>query len=406
MATVIRERKMIEGNALLHEQRLKSPIRRFTDKTFTPTNYWHIDSKRTTVDRGYQDIAEVLGENSPIRFQYIEGLPIYGLEQIVLQLQQQDHGLDSSFESEATIMEDTICPLENDFFMVPILHDAYIFRITGIEYNGIASTRSYKISYTLECIDEDSVRQLQKQTRGEFSCVLENIGTDDRCIIEKSDAQLLEKIDAMCDEIITLYTTFFYNDRYNCFLGDFVNGYRLYDPFLSEFIVKHRLFCKKNQIDGLFLNEQFFDPRREVKYQKSMYRFFEVRRLDHLSTFDYVVFKGRTNPQTAFYRWLDDSIMVVDLPKAMDLTDHYSMMSDEFVESIRSKSEVGTIYQKLLQKFILEKDISIYDIDLDLCEELYKLDGANLEVFFYTPIMLYAIKTIVSNHLKKKTVTG
>ena len=43
-------------------------------------------------------------------------------------------------------------------------------------------------------IDEDSVRQLQKQTRGEFSCVLENIGTDDRCIIEKSDAQLLEKI--------------------------------------------------------------------------------------------------------------------------------------------------------------------------------------------------------------------
>lgn len=404
MPTLINERKMIEKNTLLYEQRLKSPIRRFVDKTFTPVRYWHINGNKTTVDRGYQDIAEVLGNNSPVRFQLIDGLPIYGLETIILQLQDQDQGLDTSFESEGTVMEGTIRPLENDFFMIPILRDAYVFRITGVEYDNIASTQSYKIMFTLEYIDESYVKCLNDQTQSEFTCVIENIGSEDRCIIEKSDSELLAKIDAMYDEITKLYMTFYYNERYNCFLGDFINGQKLYDPFLTKFITDHRLFSKKNQIDGLILTDQFFDPRRDIKYQKSIYRFFELQRLDHLSTFEYVVFKGRTNPQTAFYRWLDDSVMVVDLPKTIDLSDHYEMMSEDFSEVIRSNGPVSTIYEKLLRRFARNEELTIYDIDLGLSEEMYQLDDANLEVFFYTPILLYIMRVIINDHLKKKTV--
>ena len=104
LSTLINEQKMIEDNILLYEQKLKSPIRRFIDKSFVPVRYWHVKSKDTTVDKGYGDVAEILGKDSPIKFQLIENLPLYGLDQMILQLNTSDQCLDSSFESEATII--------------------------------------------------------------------------------------------------------------------------------------------------------------------------------------------------------------------------------------------------------------------------------------------------------------
>lgn len=402
MAVLINEQKMVEQNTFLYEQKLNSPIRRFIDKSFIPVKYWHIKSKDTTVDKGWGDVAEILGKNSPVKFQLIENLPLYGMEQVLLQLQTTDQGLDTSFESEAVIMEGTIKPVANDYFMINHLKDSYIFRVTGVDYDMVASAQSYKISYVLEYIDNEKVDELKTQTQSEFTCIMENIGTDERCIIEKSDNEKLEKINSMYNEIVQTYLTFYYNERYNCLLGDFSNGERIYDPFMTEFIIKHQLFSMKNQIDGIVLTEQFSDPRRNVKYQKSIYRFFELRKLDHLSTFDYVVFRGSTNRQTGFYRWLDNSVNILDIPKAMDPNHHYSIMSEEFVDIIRLGGPIDSKYGLLLKKFARNEELTLNDIDLSLSDEILNLDDANLEVFFFTPILLYVIRTIVSEHLNKK----
>lgn len=407
LSTLINEQKMIEDNILLYEQKLKSPIRRFIDKSFVPVRYWHVKSKDTTVDKGYGDVAEILGKDSPIKFQLIENLPLYGLDQMILQLNTSDQGLDSSFESEATIMEGTIRPLENDYFMIPHLKDSYIFRVTAVDYDMVASDQSYKISFVLEYIDNEKVEDLKTQTKNEFTCVMENIGTDERCIIEKSDHELLEKIDTMYNEIVNTFLTFYYNERYNCLLADFEDGKKLYDPFMSDFIMEHQLFRKKNSIDNLVLTEQFGDAKRKIKYQKSIYRFFETRKMDMLTEFPYTTFYGRTNEQTAFYRWLDNSVMVVDIPRQMDPVNHYHIMDGEFVDVIRLNGPTHTVYQKLIKQFARKEDMTIHDIDLSLSEEILSLDEANLEVYFYVPIILYIIKTIVSDHLdKKKTMDG
>lgn len=402
MSTLLNEQKMIEDNILLYEQKLKSPIRRFIDKSFVPVRYWHLKSNDSTVDKGYGDVTEVLGKDSPNKFQLIENLPLYGLEQMILQLNTSDQGLDSSFESEAIIMEGTIRPLENDYFMIPHLKDSYIFRITAVDYDMVASEQSYKISFVLEYIDNEKVEDLKSQTTSEFTCVLENIGTNERCIIEKSDHELLEKIDNMYDDIVKTYLTFYYNERYNCLLGDFEDGRKIYDPFMSDFIMDHQLFKKKKSIDNLVLTEQFGDTKRKIKYQNSIYRFFETRKMNKLTQFPYTVFYGRTNEQTAFYRWLDNSIMVVDIPRQMDQINHYNIMDAEFVDIIRLNGITNTIYQTLIKRFARKEDLTIHDINLDLADEILSLDEANLEVYFYVPILLYIIQQIVSDHLDRK----
>ena len=45
--------------------------------------------------------------------------------------------------------------------------------------------------------------------------------------------------------------------------------------------------------------------------------------------------------------------------------------------------------------------MTIHDIPLDLNDELLYLDG-NMEVFFFTPIIMYMIQDIVNSFLKIK----
>jgi hypothetical protein len=397
---------MVEENIFKFEERLKSPIRRFTDKSFVPVRYWHIKSNQTTTDAGFGDVAEILGKDSPIKFQVINNLPLYGLDSLVLSISTEDQGLDTQYEGEAVIMAGTLKPLQNDYFMITHLHDSYIFRVTGVEYDTVVAENCYKINYMLEYIDSEEAEKLEQQTVGEYTCILENIGTDERCIIESDEHEKIKKIDEMYDNICHTYMTFYYNERYNCFLADFGNGGKLFDPFQVTFINEHRLFAKKTQIDSLFITEQFEDPKRQIKYQRSVYRFFETRNMEKLNQFDYITFNGFYNRQTAFYRWVDHSIEVVDIQRIMDPNTNqiYHVMTPEMVETIRLNAPTTNKSMELIQRYARKEELTIDDIDLGIYDEIMDLDDANLQVFFFVPIILYIIKEIVSENLHREFV--
>ena len=87
--------------------------------------------------------------------------------------------------------------------------------------------------------------------------------------------ETLDKIDNMYDDMASTYKSIFYNERHNCFLGEMGAGMYLYDPFQTQFINEHRLFNKKNNLECLMLTDEFTDPKRRIKYERSVYRFIE-----------------------------------------------------------------------------------------------------------------------------------
>ena len=92
MALVINEKKMVDDNMFGFEERVKSPLTRFSEKTFTPVEYYHINNVESTADAGFEDIEEILGERSPLRFRVIHDFPLYGLEGINLDISEEDVG--------------------------------------------------------------------------------------------------------------------------------------------------------------------------------------------------------------------------------------------------------------------------------------------------------------------------
>lgn len=399
MAQLFNEEQLVESNILKFDERLESPVVRFIDQTPTFTTYYHINTTESTSDEGFGDIESIIGPKSGLKFQKIDKLPIYGIDQIVTQLEDGEEGLSVSYEGEGTIAPGSIKPLPLDHFIIPYLGENYIFRVNSFDYDNIRGNNFYKIHFSLEYNDESKRKNLDEMVHDKYTCIMANIGTENQCIIQTDFKERLDKIDTMYSDMVQLYLSIFYSDRYNCLISDFYKGQKVFDPFMSEFINKHDLLNKKNSTKTVILETQFTDPKRLLKYERSIYRFVERRDEKLVKPFFYTTYRGTNNRESMFYRYLDTDIATIDIPAVIDPENCYRILSDITVETIRLNGPTKSKYLTIFKDFVRGKNFDIFDIPLDLNEELLLLDG-NLEMFFMTPILLYIIKEIVAEFHK------
>jgi hypothetical protein len=390
LAVIINEQQAVEQNIFLHEQRLKKPTVRMLDSTPTFVTYYSIDNGETTADDGYKDVHAYIGSRSPIRFNKINNFPIYNIDQIVLQLQDNDQGLDSSYEGEATIVAGTIKPNHNDYFKIPTLHGYFLFRVTDFAYDTLLPDNYYKIMYKLEYNDIDMYNSIDDQVLVDNQCILENIGTDEKCIIESAELTDIAEIENMYRRMCVFYKGLFYNERHNVFLGPKDANYFYYDPLQAVFVNKHSLFNSRNDYKVLILTDQYADNLREYKYNRSVYRLMEERNLKLLNNFKYMERPGITLTESSFYRWRDRRVLVLD-NQTVPRNDSPQVFSNEFIASVKNNGFPDSDHAKLLQKFLRKEEIRIKDIPLTLGDDLLYMNNS-LEVFLITPLVLYAIR--------------
>ena len=401
MAFIIDEKNLIDDNVFKYEDRLKSPLARYQDTTPTYVTYYHINNDETLVDAGFKDVQSILGHRSPIRFDEIKNFPMYGIEPVVLQLQNLDQGLDTTYEGDAVILHSTIQPLQNDHFTIPSLNDNFVFRVTNIEYDVALPKNFYKIQYMLEWIDDTKVAEVKKQVSHECTCVLDNLGTDKSVIIEDALLTKLNKVTDMYEDIASTYMSMFYSDRHNCFLGEIEPNIYVYDALQTEFINKHSLFVTKKSFQTLILTDQYTDPKRRLKYEKSVYRLIERQNKDLMQNFKFITYSGLTQHETTFYRWHSSNIYIMDVPTNPESETAVNTFSDEFVMSVKVNGPTDNSWQSLIQSYIRGENISIDDIDLTMNETLLDLNG-NIEYFIFVPIVLYILKKIMNESVKVK----
>ena len=392
---IMNEEKFFQENVTKYEDKLRSPLNRFIDKTPTFVTYYHIDNENTTVDQGLQNSYGVIHQNSSIRFKKITKLPIYGLEAIIPQLSDEEQGLDSNYEGEAVITPSTIVPFPNDFFEIPYLKGRKtLFRIKSVDYDSMRPEGYQKIDFRLETIDDEMYEQLQKQCSDkDWTCIYKNIGTDSRAVILSDDYERIQKIDKMYWDMADTYVSIYYNQKHNCFLGpDEVSGKFLYDPFMSVFIDKHGLFNRPDGYTAIVLSEQFTDTRRSFKYEKSIYRFIERNDERKLSKFNYQLLPGTNYQQSSFYRWMDKEVLVLDIPDLLCVNSEDFLFCQSYIDKVLLNGETFNAYDTFIKKYIQRKISSIDDIPLDLADEMLFLNVSK-ESFFFTPIVLYIIQT-------------
>ena len=275
--------EFINENVSLLKNRQGSMYSVFLESRPTFTTYYHVNKIRSKTDRGLKMPEHLNGVLSPIRYNKLLNFPLYGIEQIQLQLDEDEEGLTSDYQSEAIILPNTIHPSVDDYFIINYLEKKYMFRITKYEYDTIKSNNYYKVEFSLQSVDVSFFNDIERQVVKTYYTQFDNIGTDDKVFLTAEGVMIGEKIKKLYDGISKSYLELFYQptkDPYNTLIymqpseeygGDFD---WIFDQNLVHFCNANEIFYDHYSTDAILFYEE---PRGyfHMDYANSIYDLME-----------------------------------------------------------------------------------------------------------------------------------
>lgn len=382
------DKPYINGNIFEFEKRLESQYTIFLDKNPTFVTYYHISNINSTADNGFQDVESVLGKNSPVCFQRIDDFPIYGIENIKLDLSEEDQGLTSSYSGDGIILPHTIRPLPNDFFSITYLDKEILFVITSIDYDTIKSNNFYKIEFSIKYVEDNGwIDNFERQTIEIYDCIFQNIGTEDKCLIKHDEYQKIVHLEEAYSHLLDEYMTAFYSKRFNSLLFNDPDNNYMYDKYLTHFVTKNNLCNRKNTYQTYMMSNEDPNHRTHIEYYYTLYDAIERRDLTKLRYPRY--FKTKIlSPESifSFYNATNVySVMYID-------TGNASIIPDDVIDNIRANSVPDNygVFEKLLIDYFNDNISTIYTLPIDEIQE-YHLQY-ELSDFIYIPIVLFILR--------------
>lgn len=394
MGRIINDKEFINDNIFKYEKRLESQYTIFLEKNPTFVTYYHISGINSTTDNGFVNIDSKLGSDSPLKYQLIKDFPIYGIDDIKLDLSEEEEGLTSDYNGEGIILPNTVIPLPDDMFQISYLDNDYLFIVTGIDYDTIKSNNFYKISFSIKSLDRDSVDDINSQVFEKYICDFKNIGTEEKCIIEEGSYETILTLHKLYTDMVDRYTTLFYSKKFNSFIFTTGNSI-IYDKFLTHFIMNNALFNTDDSYNTYMLTNEDYGLAFPVQYDDSIYRIIETRNIENLTYVRYMT-TGITYQDSIFnyYNKLSNtkSVWFID-------TGDNQYISDDIINAIEQKEiPLGTdILDDIFITYFIQ-DHNIYSIDIDRLKH-YRLQYT-FDDFVKVPMVLFMIKTIIRSFME------
>ncbi len=396
------EKLLVNNNIFKYEDKLNSGFTRFLETTPTYVTYYNINTIESTVDLGFANVDKILGSQSPIRFSEVKNFPIYGMDAIQLDVDEAEEGITGSFDGgELIILPDTITPYPDDFFIIEHKGHNFLFRVTAVNYDTIKSNNFYKISFTIKYVTKEDTVKILDQVTEKFTCIVGNIGTEDRCIIEDEVYELLQRMQYLYEDISNRYKIFFYNKRYNVIMYyDSENKMGLYDRYVNAFIQKHGLFYDKETHRAIYLNNEDDTCCFALEYDNSLFRTFEARK--KIKRYPYNKFKIQEvkNIYSVFKYY---SAKVYSVRYDGGHSEYFPhQIIDAMVNGEIPDNDTFDEADKLLVKYMNDQIDSIHNMNFDALEEFtyFQPTWTNM---LKVPLLLYVMKGYYKLFIKKQS---
>lgn len=285
---------------------------KYLDTTPTFVTYYSINQARSRADAASGMIEELIGHNSPLRFNKITEFPIYKMQQLIPNGTFEDGFYDVELEiSDITILPRTLRPRGDDFILIEMPNTPkLLFRVTNFKLNTVQSNDFYMLDADLFIVG-DGADEIEKQVVERYHCVFENIGTQNNCFITDdtyNNAQglldILNTLTAMYhhlyyyeNENIYAFIDYIYNDTsienpdpyWNDYSYIFSGGYYIdprahrapppkdvthYDIYLIKFIMDSGIFfnSEDNSTTSIVTYEDFEPVRFDYLFNQTLWK--------------------------------------------------------------------------------------------------------------------------------------
>lgn len=191
---------------------------RYLDTTPTFVTYYSINQAQSRADTGSQQVHEILGPTSPIRYNKILDFPIYKMQQLTPNGNFEDGMYDVEMElSDLTILPNTVKPRGDDFILIEMPNSPkLLFRVTAFKMNSIQSNDFYMADADLY-VSGDDCDKIESQVVEEYHCIFENIGTQDNCFITKDKYDKASAMLATLNTLTEMYHSEYYYEEFNIY---------------------------------------------------------------------------------------------------------------------------------------------------------------------------------------------
>lgn len=361
--------------------------------------WYNMNDSLSTADNGTGTVDAIIGKDSPFRYNKIENIPVYNVMKDLqnLEMIMDDNGMmDMQVEIEPILLPNTIIPGPYDYFEYTYDNGRNVFfRANDIKIVTAKSNGYYKVPMHLVDIDsKDYPNGIEEITVKEFKVRLDNVGSNEKCIVENKVYDDIIEIDKLVSNVVSDYIDTFFVRKYNSFiLRGFNNKFTIFDPYLTKFILKHSILDYYDEIIQPVAIEQGDNFRSE--YNKTLFRAIELRDISKISNIqlDLVTFtKKNTNP---FDYWGEELVYLAKVYEDKDIKyPNNNYMDFRFlynIENITESNSVSLIENLIIRYFQRDNFDKFMTIDEVRKLKMLLEPEYNDYYFYMIPIILFII---------------
>lgn len=376
---------------------LQNPYYKWNDKSGTAVQYFNQNKEATTLDQSTKLYYADIGLDSPIKYNVIEDMIIYGIEQIAISMENDEFGPQSSeISGEAIILPNTIIPYVGDYFKIIYAKEDLLFRVIDVTPDTLENGANiYKIQYKLESSRIDSIIE-EENIEDRYNMVVNNLGTGYNAIIRNESYNLIKELDKVLFNLRTYYKSIFYKERVQTFIYLY-NGQRFYDPYMIEFLKENKILSGSE--DYIYLVQQMkLSSMFPMNYSRSFFKCLEDKDLRRLRCYEHRgVAEYISDPLSIFQTRLENYYEVQHV-----IPDYnfgiLPCFKDDLINAIEENKllEGNDSIYNIIIKFFHNEKINQKDID-----DLDCIDYSdNIIIFYAIPCIIYCIERFVKSLLQ------
>ena len=379
------------------QDKLKNPYYVFTDKKGTNVDYYNQNTTKSTLDEAFQQPYNLIGDDSPLKFNLIKDAFIYGISKIEISRQISEYGLEAEpIEGEAIVLPNTFVPIPNDYFRINYLDikEDVLFKVIAVDIDTIDNGANiYKIQYKLDrCEDTD----IDKQVVNTYKMILNNVGTNFNSVIKSTDYDLIKSIDDLLVSLKNYYRTIFYSKKVQTFIFGFNNNL-FYDPYMIEFLKRNKLL--EGSGEYVYVEHATVVPTTFVlDYDKSFFRSVELLDTDKINDRLQSVAAAIEDDINSLMYVRTDAYFMIDynLPEITGFTTIIHNFPMDLITNIKSNTHYSDDSENSIWNIVIDY-FNNTDFSSETIDNLEHIEyRSTMNMFYSIPIIIYVLEKYIN----------
>lgn len=229
---------------------------------------------QTTYDKAFEAVNEVVGAESPVKFNTVKELPIYSIQSTSFGTEITDFGIMAEIESSAIILPNTIKPEVDDFFSLFYNGIRKLFQVSNVEVDNYRNTTFYKISFFLS---SSNMEDIELQSTKTLHIDYEKIGKVKNPYTEENKYNIYQDLKKIYDGILENFIFNFYDKDASCLVNPIDSTYYntsvyVLDSNVNNFVLENKLLDYWNRFREFhYIHRDVTNNINRPSYRKTIF---------------------------------------------------------------------------------------------------------------------------------------